>query len=278
MGAIYSQAVIRAQLSILSNPPVNPIDANTGLAPQFWRAAGIQIDVGVFDGNDNGINLGNLQWLQLAIYPSQTALVPWVTQTIAGSDINSPILFSDWQNDLNQNASFILSPAQTDLGLLAEESRQFWMTISGITQAGVSIVYGAGPITIYNPGYTLPPPASLGIINQDSQVISSPGTTTVYPNAQIFTQEIEFSGGAGTYNLILSTPGLQQGARIDLLCLFEHLTPGLVINVYSGSITGSPIFIYTTDAYTPNALFRAVVNGSTGWDPVEQLIPAFIGP
>ena len=75
---------------------------------------------------------------------------------ILSEDITSPILFGPWQSGLQQNASFVLQPQDTDLGLQAGASRQFWMAISGVTNDGQVIIFGAGWITIYNPGSVYP--------------------------------------------------------------------------------------------------------------------------
>lgn len=275
MQSIYAQSNIRAQLSILSNPPVAPLDINTGLAPQFWRGASIEIDIGIFDGSQQGLDLSNLTSLQLTLFPSPTSLVPWLTKTIpSGAGIVSPIDFGDWEDGLTQNARFILAPSDTDLGLLAGASRQFWMTITGFTNASGIIVYGAGYVTIYNAGSIYPPPAG-GVVSWHAQT-NAAGNSSVTPTGLLHTEEISFTGGAGTRNIVLAAAGYPQGAQVEILALLPNLTPGIVINVYSNSLTGSPILTYTTDAFQPNVLFKAVVNGTAGYDGVELIAPAFL--
>ncbi len=271
--SVYEQAVIRAQLSIVSSPPVSPIDANTGNAPQFWRGAGIEIDVGIFDVNSVGLNLANLATLTLNLQPGPTSAVPWVTKTLATASISSPIVYQDWLDGLTQNAKFILSAADTDVGLLAAATRQFWMTITGVTTAGAIIVYGAGYVTLYNPGYTLLPPS--GLFTRHAQT-NSGGNSTVTPAGIMHTEELTVTGVAGTRNIVLASVGFSPGAIVRLLALLPNLTPAIVINVYSAAITGSPIFTFTTDNSTPNVLFEAVANTAGGYDPVQQVASAFI--
>jgi hypothetical protein len=276
MNPSYAQANIRAQLSILSQPPVAPLDINTGVAPQFWRSAGIQIDVGIFDGSGNGLDLSNLLSLQLTLAPYANSLVPWVVKSIAaGVGIVSPIDFNDWEDGLSQNASFVLTPSDTDLGLLAGTSRQFWMTISGTLAGNGQIIYGAGYITIYNAGSIYPPPAG-GIVSWNAQN-SSAGNPQVTANGLIHTEEINFSGAAVPRNIVLiNANAYPKGCKVDILALLGSCPAGVVLSIYSGSITGSPIFRWETDGFQPNAMFHAVVNDTGGYDAIEQVIPAFI--
>jgi hypothetical protein len=272
MSSIYEQAVIRAQLSIVSTPPVSPIDVNTGDAPRFWRGSGIEIDVGIFDGSSVGLDLSNLYSLTLNLQPGPTSPVPWVTKTVVAADISSPINYGDWLNGLTQNAKFILSAADTDVGLLAQPSRQFWLTVTGVTTSGAIIVYGAGYVTLYNPGYTLSPPSSLFALHAQS---NNGGNSTVTPTGILHTEELTFGGSAGTRNIILAAVGFTAGAVVRLLALLPNLTPGIIIKVYSAAITGSPIFTFTTDDSTPNVLFEAVANTAGGYDPVAQTAAAY---
>lgn len=273
MATIYAQANIRAQLSILSNPPVGPIDINTGLAPAFWRAAGIQIDAGIFNVSQTGLDLSNLISLTCNVQPSPTSPVAWASKTVLAVDIVSPIDFGDWVDGLSQNASFVFTPADTDLGLRAGASRSFWMTIVGTTAAGGTIIYGAGYITIYNPGASLPPPGG-SLVSWHAQA-NAGGNAQVVPTGLEHTEEIAFNGSAGVCNIVLQAAGYPRGSRVSILALFPNLTPNIVLNIYSGSLTGSPIFTFTTDAYQPNALFVATVNDVLGYNPTMQLIPAF---
>lgn len=271
---VYEQLVIRAQFSATSSPPNSPIDLNTGLAPNFWRSAGIQIDVGVFDGSNVGLDLSNLSYLELTLQPSPGSLVPWMTKTVLAVDIDSPIAYDDWLQGLTQNASFVLTPADTDLGLLAGESRQFWMALTGFTLDGNFIVYGGGYITITNPGNTLPPPFP-GLVSFHAQT-STTGNFNVTPTGLIHTEEVTFHGSAGTRNVVFQAAGYPKGSIVRLLALLPDLTPGIIINVYSNSLTGSPILSYTSDAYNPNAKLEAVVNASAAYDPYELVAPAFL--
>lgn len=274
MNPTYAQADVRAQLSILSQPPVAPIDINTNLPPQFWRAGGIQIDIGIFDGSENGLDLSNLTQLQLTLAPSPTSLWPWLTKTVSSSSIVSPIDFGDWQSGLSQNATFVLTPADTDLGLLAQASRQFWMTIVGTTDDGIPIVYGAGWVTIYNPGPIYPPPSG-GVVNWGSFASSVAGNIVIQPTALIYTAEGTVTGSAGTRNFILQSAGYPRGAKVDILFLLDGAAAGIVLNLYSNSVGGSPILSFTTDGVQPNALFKVVLNASQGYDALELVVPAF---
>ncbi len=274
---LYEQAVIRAQLSIVSNPPVSPIDINTDLAPQFWRSAGIQVDVGIFDNSNVGLDLSNLSYMELSLQPSPTSLVPWVTKQIVAEDITSPIDFGDWLAGEAQNASFILTPADTDLGLLAGASRQYWMTITGFTEDGNFVVYGAGYITIYNPSNALPPGNASGRVSWHAQA-STTGNFTITPTSILHTEEVTFRGSGDTRNCVLQAPGYPKGSIVRVSALFPDLTAGIIINFYSGSLTGDPILTYTTDAYQPNALFEFVVDDASNYNMTQAISPAFTPP
>ena len=274
MSLIYEQAVIRAQLSILSNPPVSPLDINTQLAPRFWRASGIEIDVGIFDGSNVGLDLSNLASMTLTLQPSPTSLVPWVVKTVLSGGISSPIDYGAWIDGTEQNASFILTPADTDVGLLARGNRQFWMQIQGFTEDGNYITYGAGYITIYNPG-NLPPGIYSNDVSYHRQVVSAPGNFNITPTSVGHTEKVTFPATSGTYNCVLQSSGYPIGSGVDVIAKFPTPTAGLVINFYSGSLTGSPIYTFTTDAYQPNGLFRIVLNDSLAYEMKEVSVPAF---
>ena len=126
MSGTIEQTAIRAQLTIVSNPPVAPIDINTGLAPAFWRGAGVEIDVGIFNNSGNGVDLSNLAALVLTLQQSNTSLIPLVTKILYGNQIQDLIYAEDWEDGETQNARFILTPADTDQGLQASGSLGFW--------------------------------------------------------------------------------------------------------------------------------------------------------
>jgi hypothetical protein len=268
----YSQIPIRCRLSIVSNPPAYPIDDNTGMAPKFWRGQDIAIDVGIFDADNVGVDLSNVATLQLTFRESPTSPTYLVTTTVSAGSIIPVVSYSGWSAGTAQQATFYLSPAETDLSLAGQDSAQIWMDIRGYLDNGNYVVYGAGYVTVYNPGGSVAPIPTSQVVSYHAST-NSAGDTTISPTRQIHTEVITVTGFARTSNFILEEDSPFTGARTNILFLLPA-TPGITLNIYNDSLSGTLLATFTTDANESNISIEFVYNG-TAWAVLNAIIPAF---
>lgn len=246
---------IRWQADLVSAPPVPPIDANTDLPIQFWRAQGMSIQVGIFDADDVAVDLSNLQYLQVVLMKASDSLVPLASVTVLAGSIIPTISRADWLNGTAWQANFVFTPAQTDVGLSGAASAPFWMVLQGLTSGNVPITYSAGEITIFNPGSGLPAPVA-GLTSFNEQTNGS-GNSTITPESQLHTEAITVNGAARTSNLILTAAGLQVGAHVDVY-LALPATAGIILRVFDGSLIGALLSTVQTsdDGSLPSAFLQ----------------------
>lgn len=273
MSATYAQLPIRLEADLISQPPVVPVDANTGLPIQFWARQGISVQVGIFDAALVGVDLSNLQYLQLVLQESQGALVPTVTKTVLAGALITYITREDWLAGRNQNASFVFSDAETDVSLDGANEATYWLALQGKTTGNATITYAAGPVRIFNPGPAVPAP-STGLVSFHQQN-SGGGNLVVAPTAQIHTEEIVVSGAAETRDVIVQATGLEAGAQVGLL-LQLPATDGLAFRIFDQSLAGTLLTTVTCDAsgFTPAAKVNLVFNGANFLRDT-LVIPAF---
>lgn len=258
---IYQQVPIRLQASLISSPPVTPIDINTGLAPQFFRSNALEIDVAIFDAYGNSVNLSNLSFLQLILQAGQNALTPTTVVNVASGSLNPTVTMAQWISGESQQAAFLLSGAQTDVSLFGETSYPYWVIVQGILPSGAVIIYAAGTANAVLAGGGVAWPASG--FTSFHLTPSASGNFTVSPTGQVHHEEVTVSGTAGTRNVILNPYGLEAGALIGLR--FElPTTSGIVFQIYDQSLTGTLLDTVITDAsgFTPTARFQYYWNGS----------------
>ena len=170
-----SAAGIYLELTTRSNPPISPIDINTGLPPRFFRGEDVDFSIGIFDCFGDSVDLSNLSFLELDIFPAQlpaqaspgnlgyapfsslpypsTPPAPLLTVTVAASSITPTITKADWLEGLAAQAVMSLSWIQTaSLNLGGETEADFWIVLQGITGIGRRIVYGACLLKVYESG------------------------------------------------------------------------------------------------------------------------------
>jgi hypothetical protein len=273
---IYEQTPILLQVSLLSDPPVTPININTNGAPKFWRASSVGIAIGIFDASGNPVDLSNLApdgELQLFLFKSSNALVPLVSKTIAGADLYPLITREGWEDGTQKNCTFVLSPGDTDQGLNGAASADFWLVLNGITEDGSTILYAAGTCTIYNASNALPA-SSLPTPSYNTQD-SNAGNLTVTPTSNLHTEVITLSGVARTSKAILTFAGLTRGAILTILIEGSGAAPGINLELFIGSLAGSNPFRLLTDSETTNAMYRFYFDGAT-LQPMESIIPAYV--
>ena len=268
MPTTYSQIPVRCRLSIVSNPPAYPIDDNTGEAPRFWRGQDVVVQVGIFNSVNIPIDLSNIADLQLTIRQSPTS--PYAYASTLSGTIVPVISYSSWAAGTAQQASFNLTAAMTDLPLDGDQSAELWMQIVGYTASGNQLVYGAGPITVYNPGaYT--PPSPQGVVDEQS-LSNGAGDTTITPVNQINTVLINVTGTAGTRNFILVQDNMLSGATVRMTFALPA-TAGIILQVHDDSLVGPVLAEFTTDGEQRSAVMDFVFDGDN-WHLTAAAIPA----
>lgn len=264
----YEQIPIRLQLSLVSAPPVPLVDTNTGLSPKFWRAQDIAVQLAIFDADQESVDLTNVGGLQLLIFESPTSLAPLVSQTLGNSDLIPTVSWSAWIAGTNQQATFDLTSAETDLNLAGADQRPYWLVIRAVTFTGSVLNYGAGYVTVFNPGPQLPIPMP-GVVSSHTQTNTS-GNSTVTPTSLIHKEILTINGSARTSIIIVTTSGLTAGCEVVLRFNFASpLVAGIVLEVRDSAADGNLLTTITTDGYQPNACFRCEFNGSV-------LLPLFL--
>lgn len=155
------------------------------------------------------------------------------------------------------------------------------LTLEVIDDSGNPTAYYQTPVTLraLNYGDTENvTPGMLGVgPTRHAQSSSAAGNVTVTPLSQLHTEVVTFTGSANTRNLVVGRTGMQNGAQIDLVCLFDGVADGVVINVYDTATTGTLLNTFTKAGGEANALFRLVATGSA-LENTETVIPAFYDP
>lgn len=202
MSQELSYIPVRCQLIARSNPPVYPIDGNTEAVPQTWRGQEFCVDAGVFYASNEAIDLGNLAYMECDIFPMPipnddvdtnytnasfsnlpfptTPPAPLLNVTLESDDITPLITRNAWEEGTAQNARFLFSFVQMQsLDLGGDNQRQFWMVFSGRTTGGKRIVYGGGPLIVFESGVQ-----TIYLPNNLAPVLIPEGTTLYIPDNQ----------------------------------------------------------------------------------------------
>jgi hypothetical protein len=163
------------ELTVRSNPPISPVDINTGLPPAIWCGEDVDFNIGIFDPLGDSVDLSNLQYLELDIFPMQlpaqgiptdlgyapytqlpypsTPPAPLLSVTVPAGSITPTINRGDWLNGVAQQAVMSLGWVNTaSLSLGGLTSATFWLSVHGITSIGRKIQYGGCLIQVYESG------------------------------------------------------------------------------------------------------------------------------
>lgn len=275
----FDRVPIRCQLDIISNPPVQPIDANTGEEIRFFRAQDMSVQVGIFQPDLESVDLANVVTLELALQTSQNALYAALKSRVGAIDIIPTIARGAWIEGTAQQASFLLTAAELDLALGAEESLPYWMVVRGLTVTGQTIIYGAGWVRLYNSGQSNPIPMA-GVVSKHTQT-NNDGDSDVEPTAVIHTEVITFGGVARTSKVIIDSQPFYgiPGAQVILIVVFDDpAIDAIVVQVYNQNDDGDPVLVVRSDGFQPNAKLTFVADGVGGLAAVSQEIPAFTTP
>ncbi len=268
---IFSQIPIRCRLSIVSNPPAYPIDDNTGEAPAFWRAQDIAIQVGIFDADNDAVDLSNIDTIQLTFRPSQSSPYYYVSTVITASSIIPSITYSGWSSGNQQQATFYLTPAETDFPTDGGDSAQVWMEIRAYTATGTSVVYGAGYVTVKNSGVAVPPLTSIQVVSYHATT-NTTGDSTITPTKQIHTEKLTIAGTARTSKIIVANYNSMAGARVNVSASVPA-TPGITLEFYSVDDTGSPIATFNSDVVA-YALSLGMFFDGAAWNVETAIAPS----
>lgn len=227
MSGPFSSIGIRLELSTRSLPPIPPIDALTQETPKFWRGGDISFDVGIFDSAGFPVDLSNLSFLSVSIFPyprdpraldtnySYAAFsilpfpsappAPLLFKTVAAADITGLISKEEWRDGLCQNATFEFSDIDTaSLDLGGQPQARFVVVVQGLLTDGRSLVYGGGPLTVFESGVQ-------GVyLPDDVAPLIVPYGAILYlrPNTQIpFSEPIQVAGSIISDGGVLSQVG-----------------------------------------------------------------------
>ncbi len=166
------------------------MDINTGEWPCIWKGGDVTFNAGIFGPDGFSVDLSNLASLTLKIlpyvdtknylgyvqgqclsniidgdlyvpgpnWPAYTSQYPaLVTKTVLAEDLVNSITWSQWTAGLTQNAAFLIEASDTaSFNLMGQPSARFTIAIIGtLTEGGSRIIYGSGPIMVYESGITL---------------------------------------------------------------------------------------------------------------------------
>jgi hypothetical protein len=269
----YNQMPIRLQADLVSNPPVVPTDANTGLPIQLWARTGIAVAVGIFDALGVGVDLSNLAFLTLTISESSSSVVPSATKTVMAGALITYIERAAWIAQTNQNATFVFSNAELDLSLDGADEATYWISLQGQTTGGANIVYAAGAVRIFNPGPGIPQPTR-GLVSWHNTP-SAGGNLVIQPNSNVHIETIPVSGAAEVRDVVVLATGLEAGAQIGLRFGLPA-TAGLSHRIFDQSLGGALLATITCDpdGFTPAAKVELFFDG-TNLKRDILIIPAF---
>jgi len=269
MSTVYTQSPIRLALSLVSSPPVAPVDANTNARPAFWRGQPVVLQGAIFAPDGSCVDLSNATAIQITVQDSPTAANVILNKSITVG-ILPTIKVADWLAGVAQQFSIALSAAETDWDLGAATSADFWISLRVWTASG-AIVYGAGYFTVFNPGIALPviPPSLVSLHVQ----ANATGNSTITPTSLVHTEQITVSGAAGTRNFIVAVAGLVAGAQVDIATVFAGgAANGITINVYAVSLSGALLFTFARNAGETNVLFKLTADGAGGFVDVTEVV------
>jgi hypothetical protein len=200
-------------------------------------------------------------------------------QTTSFTVIASP--YAGWTGQIDLSGSLIVEfMRQNAVTKGAYLEAETLLTIEVIDADGVSLPYYQTPILLRALNYPVsvtqntPAVALSSGPTRHSQTSSIAGSVTVTPLSNIHTEVITFTGSANTRNLVVGNTGLSAGAIVDLLCVFDGVADGVVINVYALSTSGTLLYTFTKAGGEANALFNLVASASS-FDQVNTIIPAY---
>lgn len=259
---------LRIQLAPVSNPPVAPIDRNTGEQPRIFQGQTAALEIGIFNSSNVAIDLSNLAYLQVVILAAQNAPTALVVKQIDAADIVDTITIADWIAGVAQQATALLTAADTDLGLQGETELDFWLQITGFTQSDAPLIYGAGAMTIVASTGGLPFPQPR-VTSRHAQSTAA-NDVTVTPTSPIHTEIISVSGVAREANVLISIVGAQDGAKLDIVFKLPA-TLNILLDL-KNVIGTNPTLIQVATGDVLRLLVRLYYDADLATWVVEQLV------
>lgn len=242
-------------------------DEATGGVPVLWRGQALRLRVGVFQG-PTALGLTDVTSVTATLMKTPTE--PVAAASRSSTTVTPTFRVADWLSEDAQHVTIDFTAADLDVGLGAQNSAFYWLAIQGLTSTGAVITLAAGGVDIRVPALQLPLPP-WGYVSYEAQANSS-GNSSLTPTSFQHTAALTFTGAAGTRLVVLPTVGMNPGARISLLCVLPA-TPGVVVDVRNGTLSGTSLSLVTTDTFVRSAAFDYYFDGAA-WQPFRHTIPA----
>ena len=124
------------------------IDASTRKPPVVTDGIALQVRLGAFSF-DSPLTLSGYSSLVLSIFSSQYPVddLALVTDSVLAASVTSPITLSAWNNRVAWNAEWNISAPSMSLLVGEDPEQDFWMVITGISGATVTVL-GSSRITV----------------------------------------------------------------------------------------------------------------------------------
>lgn len=267
---VFEQVPIRLQISLTSNPPVAPIDANTDLPPRLWRANTIALQCGIFDPNGDPVDLSNLEYVDVVLQLEESSVIPLVTKQIDAAEITDVITIGGWRGGTAQNFTAVFTAAETDQGLDAGQEKTFWLIVRGVLESGAPIIYAAGPVTIYNPGSSLP--LSMRASVSRGVQTTAAGNVTITPTSNLHTEIVTVEGAARDFDVLLGIAGVSDGAKLFLTLILPE-TPDINIAVKNALSANPAISNISTGTVLKAYLQYYFDADESAWVPELYMLP-----
>jgi hypothetical protein len=141
-------------------------DDKTAVSPEgsssfsVWRGNDVSFAVAAYF-KALPLDMGNVASLKLQLKDKQNPTAAALAEVdLIAADITAVITDEDWTAETVQHATFDFTAAQMNQSLSDSATKLFWLVLSGLTDAGKSITYGAALLEIKedNAGFADAPP------------------------------------------------------------------------------------------------------------------------
>ncbi len=131
---------------------------SSGADPEIWRGTDLSIEFALFWGNS--------ELLAVSQFTSITCEVKALTgktgaalmsQTLLAVDLNTGLTAGDWSGGTSYHGLFAFTYSDTNLDLGGQDSAQFWLVISAITDDPVprNVTLGCATLTVREDGHLI---------------------------------------------------------------------------------------------------------------------------
>lgn len=205
MSVTHSRERIRIALEVESHEPQT--DEIAGGQPQMWRNNDVQFEIGLFlDGAPR--SLSDYQSLTLFVKDNdnRTGGPNLMLRTIAAADITPTFTAEEWDNKEKQHCVFPFSAAETRLDMQGGNTREFWLSVFGLTTDGKRITVGSTILKLHHDGYdeeNITPPLGSSLI--------TPGVS--YSGTGLYTKTGLTAGRTYSYSMGANDTKLVNGAQ-----------------------------------------------------------------